>query len=114
MFLGSPFFPRKGISLLTIAALALLSAGSIAYVVRSLKIAGRAEVEVRQLSRINKENRKAYERKQEAIVALEQAHMQARQRLGELRRPVEQNQRAIDMIEANGEGMICPVDCLLP
>ena len=117
MFFLNPLVRRTAgfsTTLLTVAVMAMVSTGAIAYVVRSIKIAGRAEVEMRQLVRINEENRKASERQRSAIVTLERAQSQARLRLAELREQAGQEQRAIDEIEANGEGVICPVDCQLP
>ena len=76
MLLGHTLVRRSGRSLLTVAVMVLLSTGAIAYVVRSLKLAGRAEVELRQMLTINADNQATNARRQAALTALYQAETQ--------------------------------------
>lgn len=114
MFLAAPFARRSATSLLTLAITAMVCTGALAYIVRTIKYAGRAEAEMRQLTRINKENLKAHKRQSAAIATLERAQAQAEQRLAQARDLAAQERRAIDEIEATGEGVTCPIDCRLP
>ena len=114
MFFAAPFARRTATSLLTLAITAMVCTGALAYIVRTVKYAGRAEAEMRQLTRINKENLKANKRQSAAIAALERAKTQAEKRVAAVRNLAEQEQRTIDEIEAAGEGATCPIDCRLP
>ena len=114
MFFAAPFARRAGSSLLTIAIAAMVCTGAVAYIVRTIKYAGRAEAEMRQLTRINKENLKANRRQRAAISTLEKAKTQAEQRLAQVRDLAAQKRRAIDEIDTDGEGITCPIDCRLP
>lgn len=114
MFLAAPFARRTGSSLLTLAITAMVCTGAVAYIVRTIKYAGRAEAEMRQLMRVNKENLEANRRQRAAIAVLEKAKTQADQRVAEVRDLAEREQRTIDEIEAAGEGVTCPIDCRLP
>lgn len=114
MFLAAPFARRTATSLLTLAITAMVCTGAVAYIVRTIKYAGRAEAEMRQLMRINEENLKANKRQSMAIAALEKAKTQAGQRVAKARDLAAQEQRTIDEIEAAGEGVTCPIDCRLP
>ena len=114
MLLGHTLVRRSGRSLLTVAVMVLLSTGAIAYVVRALKLAGRAEVELRQMLTINADNQAANARRQAALTALYQAETQARQRLAQTRAQADTAQQTIDNLTAGGEGTVCPADCQLP
>lgn len=114
MFLAAPFARRTASSLLTLAITAMVCTGALAYIVRTIKYAGRAEAEMRQLTRINKENLEAHKRQSAAIATLERAQAQAEQRMAQARDLAAQERRTIDEIEATGEGVTCPIDCRLP
>ena len=114
MFFAAPFARRAGSSLLTIAIAAMVCTGAVAYIVRTIKYAGRAEVEMRQLTRINKENLEANKRQRTAIAVLERAKTQAEQRVAKIRDLAAQEKYSIDVIDASGEGVTCPIDCRLP
>ena len=114
MLLGNTLVRRSGLSLMTVAVMVLVSTGAIAYVVRALKLAGRAEVELRQMLTINADNQAANARRQAALTALHQAETQARQRLAQTRAQADTARQTIDDLTAEGEGSVCPADCQLP
>ena len=102
------------IKLLAVGVVLLGSTGAIAYVTHKISAAGRAEVEMRQLTEINQRNLDKQENMTRLIEKFEKAERKAIKRLSKLNITVGDELERLTDLPIVGEDMICQLDCTLP
>ena len=111
---GADYAARKARSLLATAILVAISTGAVAYVVRSIKYAGRAEVEMQQLERINKNLVKDNKRLEKVNTRMARNEKAMAGRIEAAAAEAAARKAALDEIPREEGEVICPINCKLP